>query len=88
MRKKTENMDIIVDKKTVRVTTAVFVTVMTMLAAIAAMFFKGYMHHIWKNRCKSSGRVVKILKKGRRTHVQYARELVAREKRQDFQRRF
>ena len=27
MRKKTENMDIIVDKKTVRVTTAVFVTV-------------------------------------------------------------
>lgn len=21
------------------------------------------MHHIWKNRCKSSGRVVKILKK-------------------------
>lgn len=39
MRKKTENMDIIVDKKTVRVTTAVFVTVMTMLAAIAAMFF-------------------------------------------------
>lgn len=46
------------------------------------------MHHIWKNRCKSSGRVVKILKKGRRTQVQYARELVAREKRQDFQRRF
>ena len=39
MRKETENMDIIVDKKTVRVTTAVFVTVMTMLAAIAAMFF-------------------------------------------------
>ena len=39
MRKKTENMDIIVDKKTVRITTAVFVTVMTMLAAIAAMFF-------------------------------------------------
>ena len=39
MRKKTENMDIIVDKKTVRVTTAVFVTVMTMLAAIAVMFF-------------------------------------------------
>lgn len=39
MRKKTENMDIIVDKKTVRVTTAVFVTVMTMLAAIAAMLF-------------------------------------------------
>ena len=39
MRKKTENMDIIVDKKTVRVTTAVLVTVMTMLAAIAAMFF-------------------------------------------------
>ena len=39
MRKKTENMDIIVDKKTVRVTTAVFVTMMTMLAAIAAMFF-------------------------------------------------
>ena len=39
MREKTENMDIIVDKKTVRVTTAVFVTVMTMLAAIAAMFF-------------------------------------------------
>ena len=39
MRKKTENMDIIVDKKTVRVTTAVFVSVMTMLAAIAAMFF-------------------------------------------------
>lgn len=39
MRKKTENLDIIVDKKTVRVTTAVFVTVMTMLAAIAAMFF-------------------------------------------------
>ena len=39
MRKKTENMDIIVDKKTVRVTTAVFVTVMTMLAAIAAIFF-------------------------------------------------
>ena len=38
MRKKTENMDIIVDKKTVRITTAVFVTVMTMLAAIAAMF--------------------------------------------------
>ena len=35
MREKTENMDIIVDKKTVRVTTAVFVTVMTMLAAIA-----------------------------------------------------
>ena len=27
------------DKKTVRITTAVFVTVMTMLAAIAAMFF-------------------------------------------------
>ncbi|WP_270391068.1 hypothetical protein [Mediterraneibacter faecis] len=39
MRKKTENLDIIVDKKIVRVTTAVFVTVMTMLAAIAAMFF-------------------------------------------------
>ena len=39
MRKKTEKLDIIVDKKTVRVTTAVFVTVMTMLAAIAAMFF-------------------------------------------------
>ena len=39
MRKKTENMDIIVDKKTVRVTTAVLVTVMTMLAAITAMFF-------------------------------------------------
>ena len=39
MREKTENMDIIVDKKTVRVTTAVFVTVTTMLAAIAAMFF-------------------------------------------------
>ena len=39
MRKKTENMDIIVDKKTVRITTAVFVTVMTMLAAIVAMFF-------------------------------------------------
>lgn len=39
MRKKTENMDIIVDKKTVRITTAVFVTVMTMLAAIATMFF-------------------------------------------------
>ena len=39
MREKTENLDIIVDKKTVRVTTAVFVTVMTMLAAIAAMFF-------------------------------------------------
>ena len=39
MRKKTENLDIIVDKKTVRVTTAVFVTVMTMLAAIAAMLF-------------------------------------------------
>lgn len=39
MRKKTENMDLIVDKKTVRITTAVFVTVMTMLAAIAAMFF-------------------------------------------------
>ena len=39
MRKKTENLDIIVDKKTVRVTTAVFVTMMTMLAAIAAMFF-------------------------------------------------
>lgn len=39
MRIKTENLDIIVDKKTVRVTTAVFVTVMTMLAAIAAMFF-------------------------------------------------
>lgn len=39
MRKKTENLDIIVDKKTVRITTAVFVTVMTMLAAIAAMFF-------------------------------------------------
>ena len=39
MRKKTENSDIIVDKKTVRITTAVFVTVMTMLAAIAAMFF-------------------------------------------------
>ena len=39
MRKKTENLDIIVDKKTVRVTTAAFVTVMTMLAAIAAMFF-------------------------------------------------
>lgn len=38
MRKKTENLDIIVDKKTVRITTAVFVTVMTMLAAIAAMF--------------------------------------------------
>ena len=34
MRKKTENMDLIVDKKTVRITTAVFVTVMTMLAAI------------------------------------------------------
>ena len=28
MRKKTENLDIIVDKKTVRITTAVFVTVM------------------------------------------------------------
>lgn len=39
MRKKTENLDIIVDKKTVRITTAVFVTVMTMLAAIAAIFF-------------------------------------------------
>lgn len=39
MRKKTENMDIIVDKKTVCVTTAVLVTVMTMLAAITAMFF-------------------------------------------------
>ena len=39
MRKKTENLDIIVDKKIVRVTTAVFVTVMTMMAAIAAMFF-------------------------------------------------
>lgn len=39
MRKKTENLDIIVDKKTVCITTAVFVTVMTMLAAIAAMFF-------------------------------------------------
>ena len=39
MRKKTENLDIIVDKKTVRITTAVFVTVMTMMAAIAAMFF-------------------------------------------------
>ena len=39
MRKKTENLDIIVDKKTVRITTAVFVTVMTMLAAIAVMFF-------------------------------------------------
>ena len=39
MRKKTENLDIIVDKKTVRITTAVFVTVMTMLAAIATMFF-------------------------------------------------
>ena len=39
MRKKIENSDIIVDKKTVRITTAVFVTVMTMLAAIAAMFF-------------------------------------------------
>ena len=39
MRKKTENLDIIVDKKIVRVTTAVFVTVMTMLAAIAAMYF-------------------------------------------------
>ena len=39
MRKKTENLDIIVDKKTVRITTAVFVTVMTILAAIAAMFF-------------------------------------------------
>ena len=39
MRKKTEKLDIIVDKKTVRITTAVFVTVMTMLAAIAAMFF-------------------------------------------------
>ena len=39
MRKKTENLDIIVDKKIVRITTAVFVTVMTMLAAIAAMFF-------------------------------------------------
>lgn len=39
MRKKTENLDIIVDKKTVRITTAVFVTVMTMLSAIAAMFF-------------------------------------------------
>ena len=39
MRKKTENLDIIVDKKTVRIITAVFVTVMTMLAAIAAMFF-------------------------------------------------
>ena len=39
MRKKTENMDIIVDKKTVRITTAVFVTVMTMLATIASMFF-------------------------------------------------
>lgn len=39
MRKKTENMDIIVYKKTVRVTTAVLVTVMTMLAAITAMFF-------------------------------------------------
>ena len=39
MRKKTENLDIIVDKKTVRITTAVFVTVMTMLVAIAVMFF-------------------------------------------------
>ena len=39
MRKKTEKLDIIVDKKTVRITTAVFVTVMTMLAAIVAMFF-------------------------------------------------
>ena len=39
MRKKTEKLDIIVDKKTVRITTAVFVTVMTMLAAIEAMFF-------------------------------------------------
>lgn len=39
MRKKTEKLDIIVDKKTVRITTAVFVTVMTMLATIAAMFF-------------------------------------------------
>ena len=39
MRKKTENLDIIVDKKTVRIITAVFVTVMTMLATIAAMFF-------------------------------------------------
>lgn len=39
MRKKTENLDSIVDKKTVRITTAVFMTVMTMLAAIAAMFF-------------------------------------------------
>ena len=39
MRKKIENSDIIVDIKTVRITTAVFVTVMTMLAAIAAMFF-------------------------------------------------
>ena len=39
MRKKTEKLDIIVDKKTVRIITAVFVTVMTILAAIAAMFF-------------------------------------------------
>ena len=39
MRKKTENLESIVDKRTVRVTTAVFVTVMAMLAAIIAMFF-------------------------------------------------
>ena len=39
MRKKTENLDIIVDKKTVRITTAVFVTEMTMMADIAVMFY-------------------------------------------------
>ena len=39
MRKKTGNLEAIVDKKTVRVTTAVFITVMAMLAAIAAMYF-------------------------------------------------
>lgn len=50
MRKKTENMDIIVDKKTVRITTAVFVTVMTMLAAIAAMRF--YDHVRSGSRCR------------------------------------
>ena len=50
MREKTENMDIIVDKKTVRVTTAVFVTVMTMLAAIAAMFFTDHVRS--GSRCR------------------------------------
>lgn len=39
MRKKTGNLESIVDKKTVRVTTAVSVTVIAMLAAIIAMFF-------------------------------------------------